>query len=244
MSEINYFSINDSDPTKTVVFTRMVTGIRKCFDPNVIVISRPLIISTHHEITQIAYENKYFYGNPVPFTRFLLKQIKENNNCVFFVIVKYFGPVNKFYAHTIVCSWQNNSLYIFDPNGDTTDNNDIYAAPGYRNTQLFKEVNNPVYKTLLKYFLDIFTAEKIEGATVHIYDGEMLSCTERDACNLKSILYIIGLHKYKYDIAKAIAYATETSINPDKMTKLLLFVKYTYEQNEKVYKKLLADLES
>lgn len=239
----DYFTINDSNPS-SIGYAKVLRGLAACFDPNMTVVSKPLIVSTHIANKQIIFENKYFYGpKNVLFKRLFLKHISERTPFVFFVLIKYFGP-REFHAHTVSCSWQNNSLYIFDPNGDNVPNDDIYAAQAYRNSQSYKGLKNPVYNTLANYFSELFMTEGMSGATINVYQGPMIMCVEERACNLKSILYIIGLHKYKYNIEEAIKYAIDTSKNNQKMYTLVIFVKYVYDGIRSEYTKLLSHLES
>lgn len=183
-------------------FDKTLRRISDMLSDKINVLKHPLIMisagTSNSPILQ--FRGPYFQGKPVNFTASYDKDTKF----IFYILANNFKET--FSSHALVGYWNGSKIIIFDPNGDITSSNyeSVYQGYGFKVANSVRNLQNPLYKTLLKYF-------KRKALRVDFYTGEPIPCpvNVQKSCAYRCLLYIIARAKYRDNDTEVYKYTKE-----------------------------------
>jgi hypothetical protein len=200
----NVIKSESADGSKRAKITKLTKQLK--------LLSNPLIIRSDPTPGKVPHPAPYFLNKDIDFLTEFSKAIKDEKNCMFFIIANNFIPQTAtFQSHMLMGFFdaKEKNLKIIDPNGNDVSLDNIYSGSEFirmsgANDTLKNPIRNPLYNTLfriLRYYYDenFFKLE--------FYTGEPIICPigHFENCSYRTVMIMLGfMSSSNLDVKKAL----------------------------------------
>lgn len=239
MSIFNLNNTNGKIPNiqKTIDgLSRLLTNRSRLLVSQMTVLDVPLIISSSFETNDVIHNAPYFKNKNPNFVEAFMKANPGRKSVMFIIIANDYTENGVLNSHMLLgINFAGGSRLIFiDPNSNVTNADNIYKGRGFLKAPQLKNMTNPLYNTLARFFKVNMGAKKSQ---MRFYSGEPLICPLGGAasCSYRTVMIMIGMRLAQNNIKQALEYANFMASNEFSKVKTLLDKVFSNEANTRSF---------
>ena len=216
--------------------SKLLTSRSRLVRSQMTVLPVPLIIASHFSTDEVFHDAPYFKNKRANFVDAFMKADPGKKNLMFMIIANDFTENGVLNSHMLmgINFAMGKRLIFIDPNSNVTNMDNIYKGRSFLKAPKLKNLTNPLYNTLARFFKVNMRAKKID---MRFYSGEPILCPQGGAtsCSYRTVMIMIGMKLGQNNVKQALEFANFMALNEFSKVKTLLNKIFNDEANTKSF---------